>query len=34
VCDGEIKGLGFMGSGTLKKKNSHDGYDDIINACR
>jgi hypothetical protein len=34
MCDGEIKGLGFRGSGTLKKKNSSDGYDDIINVHR
>jgi hypothetical protein len=25
VCGGEIIGLGFMGSGTLKKKNISDG---------
>jgi hypothetical protein len=31
VCGGEMKGLGFRGSGTLKKKNSRDGHDDIIN---
>jgi hypothetical protein len=26
--------LGFRGSGTLKKKNSSDGHDDIINTRR
>jgi hypothetical protein len=31
VCGGEMIGLGFRGSGTLKKKNSSDGHDDIIN---
>jgi hypothetical protein len=31
VYGGEMKGLGFRGSGTLKKKNSSDGHDDIIN---
>jgi hypothetical protein len=25
VCGGEMTGLGFMGLGTLKKKNSSDG---------
>jgi hypothetical protein len=34
VCGGEMIGLGFRGSGTLKKKNSSDGYDDVINAHR
>jgi hypothetical protein len=34
VCGGEMTWLGFRGSGTLKKKNSSDGYDDIINARR
>jgi hypothetical protein len=34
VCGMEMKGLGFRGSGTLKKKNSSDGYHDIINARR
>jgi hypothetical protein len=29
-----MTGLGFRGSGTLKKKNSSDGHDDIINAHR
>jgi hypothetical protein len=34
VCGGEMKGLGFRGKGTLKKKNSSDGLDDVINARR
>jgi hypothetical protein len=34
VCDGEMTGLGFRGSGTLKKKNGSDGHDDVINARR
>jgi hypothetical protein len=29
-----MKGLGFRGSGTPKKKNSSDGHDDISNARR
>jgi hypothetical protein len=29
-----MTGLGFRGSGTPKKKNSSDGYDDVINAHR
>jgi hypothetical protein len=29
-----MTGLGFRGSGTLKKKNSSGRHDDIINACR
>jgi hypothetical protein len=33
VCGGEMIGLGFRGSGTLKKNNSSDRHDDIINAC-
>jgi hypothetical protein len=32
--DGEMKVLGFRGSDTLKKKNSSDGYDNIINDRR
>jgi hypothetical protein len=32
VCDKEMKGLWFRGSGTLKKKNSSDRYDDVISA--
>jgi hypothetical protein len=32
VCGREIIGLGFRGSGTLKKKNSSDEHDDVINA--
>jgi hypothetical protein len=32
ICDGEMIGLGFRGSNTLKKKISSDRYDDIINA--
>jgi hypothetical protein len=31
VCGWEMIGLGFRGSGTLKKKNSSDGPDAIIN---
>jgi hypothetical protein len=34
LCDREMKGLGLRGSGTLKKKNSRDMHDDIINVCR
>jgi hypothetical protein len=26
--------LGFSGSGTVKKKNNSDGYDDVINIRR
>jgi hypothetical protein len=33
VCGGEMIGLGFRGSGTLKKKNSSDGHDVVINVC-
>jgi hypothetical protein len=29
-----MTGLGFRGSSTPKKKNSSDGYDDVINAHR
>jgi hypothetical protein len=32
VCCEERIGLGFKGSGKLKKKNSSDGHDDVINA--
>jgi hypothetical protein len=32
ICDGEMIGLEFRGSNTLKKKISSDRYDDIINA--
>jgi hypothetical protein len=32
VCGGEIKRLGLRGSSTLKKKNSSDRYNDVINA--
>jgi hypothetical protein len=31
---GEMTGLGFGGSGALKKKNSSDDVDDIINTYR
>jgi hypothetical protein len=34
VCGGEMTGLGFRGLGTLKKKNSSNGHDDVINARR
>jgi hypothetical protein len=34
VCGGEMKGLGFRCSCTLKNKNSSDGYDDVINVGR
>jgi hypothetical protein len=34
VFSGEMIGLGFRGSGTLKKKNSSNGHDDVINAHR
>jgi hypothetical protein len=34
MCGGEMTGLGFMGSDTLKKKNSSDRHDDIINVHR
>jgi hypothetical protein len=34
VCGGKITGLGFRGSSTLKKKNSSDGHDDVINTHR
>jgi hypothetical protein len=34
VCGREMKGLGFRGSDTLKKKNSSDVHDDIINIRR
>jgi hypothetical protein len=34
VCGGEMKGLGFRGSDTIKYKNSSNGYDNIINARR
>jgi hypothetical protein len=34
VCGGEMIGLGFKGLGTLKKKNSSDEPDAIINARR
>jgi hypothetical protein len=34
VCGREMKGLGFRSSDTLKKKNSSNGHDDIINAHR
>jgi hypothetical protein len=34
VCDGEMTGLGFGGSSTLKKKNGSDGHDDVINGHR
>jgi hypothetical protein len=27
-------GLGFRGLGTIKRKNSSDGHDDVINARR
>jgi hypothetical protein len=32
VCGGKMTGLGFRGSNTIKKKNSSDGHDDVINA--
>jgi hypothetical protein len=32
VCGGEMTGLGLRGLGTLKKKNSSNGHDDVINA--
>jgi hypothetical protein len=31
VHGGEMRGLGFRGSGIIKKKNSSDGHDDVIN---
>jgi hypothetical protein len=31
VCGGEMIGFGFRCLGTLKKMNSSDGYDDVIN---
>jgi hypothetical protein len=34
VCGGEMKGLGFRCSCTLKNKNSSDRYDDVINVGR
>jgi hypothetical protein len=34
VCGGKMTGLTFRGLGTLKKKNSSDGHDDIINVRR
>jgi hypothetical protein len=34
VCGGEMTGLPFRSSDTLKKKNSSNGHDDIINVRR
>jgi hypothetical protein len=34
VCGGEIKGLEFRGLDALKKKNSSDEHNDVINARR
>jgi hypothetical protein len=31
VCGRKMTGLGFRDSDTLKKKNSSDGHDDVIN---
>jgi hypothetical protein len=34
MCGGEMTWLGFRGSGTIKKKNSSNGHNDIINVHR
>jgi hypothetical protein len=34
MCGRKMTGLRFRGSGTLEKKNSSDGHDDVINVCR